>query len=233
MRDSVNSKKKASQLTTQADSPQNGSRRQEAYEKIHSAILGGEFLPRERLVPSRIAKQLKMSRTPVREALQQLEVQGFVTPAPGGGMMVRDYSSVEVQEFYELREAMECGAIELVCQRITEEQLAAAQKCHEAMNETARRGDLDKLLELNATFHMDLLYGTAGNERLRGMIKSLRDRFLEKKLIRASMAEDWATKMEQHAKILEAVRERDQSLAREIVRQHLATALEVQRRWLG
>jgi len=218
-------------LTIQTGFRRDGNRREEAYEKIRSAVLEGTLLPRERLVPSRLAKQFKMSRTPVREALQQLAIQGYVTTAPGGGMMVKNYSPEEVREFYELREALECGAIELVCQRITDQQMEAVQRCHEEMNEAARMGDFDRLIELNAAFHLDLLYGAAGNERLRAMIRSLRDRLLEKKLIRVSMSEDWETKMVQHGKILEAVRRRDQSSAREAVRQHLATALEVQQRW--
>jgi len=206
--------------------------REEAYKKLLSAIVDKVFLPRERLIASRLAKQLEMSRTPIREALQQLEVQGYVSATHGGGMIVKNYSPKEVQELYELRTALECGAIELVCQRITDQQLAAAQRCHDEMSEAAYTGDFDRFFELNATFHSDLLYAATGNERLCMTIRSLRDQFLEKRLARASIADDWETKMEQHAEILEAVRKRDQSLARKAVRQHLTTALEVQQRWL-
>ena len=211
--------------------PQRRSRRDEAYERILSGILNGEFLPRERLVPSRLAGQFKTSRTPVREALQQLEVQGYVAADNGRAMLVKDHSAEEVQEFYELREALECGAIELVCERISDERLQEARRCHEEMTEAAREGDFDRVLELNATFHMELLYGAANNERLRSMIRSLRNRFLEKRLIKVSMIEDWGEKMGQHERLLEALEKRDRSLAREVVRDHLATALEVQKRW--
>ena len=211
--------------------PQRRTRRDEAYERILNGILNGEFLPRERLVPSRLAEQFKTSRTPVREALQQLEVQGYVAADNGRAMLVKDHSAEEVQEFYELREALECGAIELVCERISDERLQQARRCHEEMTEAAREGDFDRVLELNAIFRMELLYGAARNERLRTMISTLRNRFLEKRLIRVSMIEDWGEKMAQHQRLLEALEKRDRSLAREVVRSHLATALEVQKRW--
>jgi len=203
-------------------------RRQEAYEKIRKAILSGELFPRERLVALSLAKRFKMSRTPVREALQQLEVQGYVTATPSGGMMVKDYSPEHVQKLYEIRKALECGAIELVCQRITEQQMEKAQRCHEEMsemNEDARMGNIDKLLELNTTFHIDLLYAAAENKWLLAMIKSIRDQFLERKLARAIIVDNWESKMAQHAQILEAVRKRESSLAHKAVREHLETSL--------
>ena len=100
------------------------------------------------------------------------------------------------------------------------------------MGEAAHMGDFDRFLDLNATFHLDLLYAATGNDRLCVMIRSLRDQFLEKRLARASIANDWESKLEQHAEILEAVRKRDQSLARKAIRDHLTTGLEVQQRWL-
>jgi len=211
--------------------PQRRTRRDEAHDRILRGILEGEFLPRERLVPSRLAEQLGTSRTPVREALQQLEVEGYVTADNGRAVLVKDHSAKEVQEFYELREALECGAIELVCERISDERLQEARRCHEEMTEAAREGDFDRVLELNAIFHMELIYGEARNERLRSMIRSLRNRFLEKRLIKVSMIEDWEKKMGQHERLLEALEKRDRSLAREVVRSHFATALEVQKRW--
>jgi DNA-binding GntR family transcriptional regulator len=206
-------------------------RRREAYARILEGILNREYLPRERLLPSRIAEQLHMSRTPVREALQLMEAEGYVMSDVSGGMLVKGYTAREIEELYELREGLECWAIELACERMTEDQVLEASKCHEEMKQAAERGNYDRFLALNAVFHLDLLYGNAGNNRLREMIVSLRDRLLESRLNRASIAQDWDTKVRQHEMLIEAIKRRDRVEARSVLLNHLATALEVQKRW--
>ena len=219
-------------LAVQSSTRRKRNLHEEAYERILSAILDGIFLPRERIVASTVAAKLGMSKTPVRDALQQLKVQGYVTLTPGGGLIVKNYTPKELREHYELREVLECGAIELVTERVTEEQLEVARKCNEEIEEAARKGEIDKALELDGIFHKDLLYPASGNERLCSQIRSLRDHFLQKRFVRASIMEDWKKKIEKHKIILEAIRNKDPLTAREATRQHLKEALEIQLRWL-
>jgi DNA-binding GntR family transcriptional regulator len=198
--------------------------REEVAKGIRAAILSGEFLPRERLVASKLAKRFGTSRTPIREALHVLEVEGYVVSKPTGGMIVKHLTEHEIRDYYQVREALECKAIELVCINITEKQLQKAEKYHHDMLDKARAGKFDEWLTLNRVFH-DYLYAISGNDRLYNMIKLIRNQFLENRLIDTVICYEWQTRSKEHNEILEVIRKKDITLAQEALRKHLATGL--------
>ena len=93
---------------------------EKAKNAIESDIHTGVLFPRQRLIEEEIAAKLGMSRTPVREALKQLEVEGLVTRLPTRGLIVTAISNEDIRQTFEVREALETAAIKLVCERITE-----------------------------------------------------------------------------------------------------------------
>lgn len=203
-----------------------GNRADEAFDKLRQAIVTGELRPNQRVVESEIGKRLKMSRTPVREALKRLEVKGYLSTLPTGGLIVTDHLPSQIRSLYEIREALETMAIKLACQRATEEQIARAEKCHIRSLEVIRNRDVDQFIELNSAFHAELL-AACGNEQLWLLIQTFRDQYFDRRIVRVFTARDWRLMMTQHGQILEAVRQRNARLAEKAVHQHVRTAVRL------
>jgi DNA-binding GntR family transcriptional regulator len=191
-----------------------------ALESIRGGIVKGEFKPRERLVAGVLAKELNMSRTPVREALKLLAAKGYVSQTRNGAF-VADHSREQVQALYEIREALECAAIELTCHRWTGDQMERAAGFCRQLGEAVQIRNPAEIVRLNSAFHHEL-YAASGNERLCALIDDYRDLFFDAKLARTYGADDWEVTNEQHRSLLEAVRRRDADAARRAVGQHLA-----------
>src|SRR2546423_8275052 len=97
----------------------------QAYEHVRSAIVENRYAPGQRLVEQRVAAELGLSRTPVREALRMLEAEGLVVSERHRGAMVRPLSATEVVDLYGLRIRLEAYAVEVATERATEQQLGA------------------------------------------------------------------------------------------------------------
>ena len=199
---------------------------EEALERIRQAIVYGRLRPNQRLVESEIAQKLGMSRTPVREALKQLEMQGYLSKVPTGGMMVTDHSPSQIRNLYEIREALETTAIRLACQRATQEQVDRATEYHNSSIEVIRKRDISQFIELNSAFHNELL-SACGNEQLWSLIQTFRDQVFDRRIVQVFMGRDWRAMTTHHARMLEAVRQRNARLAEKTLRDHIRMALRI------
>lgn len=192
---------------------------QDALQHIRHSIVQGKYRPRERLIAATLSDELHMSRTPVREALKLLELQGYLSRTRGG-LLVADHTSEQVQGLYEIREALECAAIELACQKWSGRQLGRAAAHCDQLEKTIRLRNIAQIVDLNTAFHHDL-YAVSGNERLCALIETYRDLFFDARLARAYAADDWEITIAQHRDVMEAVRRRDSVTAKTVVREHL------------
>jgi len=124
---------------------------EQVYSKIKAAILNGELSPGERIVQEDLTKQLKVSRTPVREALQRLKTEGLVTVKPFHGAMVFQVSIQELSEIYDIRIQIERYAIQKTFPLLTKEEIQELDK----MNLLVRQGHPDHLalMEYDRNFH--------------------------------------------------------------------------------
>jgi DNA-binding GntR family transcriptional regulator len=197
-----------------------------AVERLREDIVTGKLRPNQRLVETDIARQLMMSRTPVREALKLLEMQGYLSRLPGGGLIVTDHSPSQIRNLYEVREALETMALKLACQRATEEQIDRAADLHERMVEVVHKRDTNQFIELNSSFHCELL-SACGNEQLWSLLSIFRDHFFDRRLVRVFNNNDWRNMPKQHQKLLDAVRNRNPRLAENAVKEHVRTALRI------
>ena len=144
---------------------------EDAYHQIRRWIVEGRLRPDERLVEQRLAEELQLSRTPVREALRMLQSEGLVTFEPNRGARVRSLTVADITDLYELRGRLEAMAAELAAMRATADQLerlgaAEADFAHAA--DAARSGDLDAVRAVfhqNDVFHLTVLEA-AHHERL-------------------------------------------------------------------
>jgi DNA-binding GntR family transcriptional regulator len=126
-------------------------------EYIVEAVLSGELKPGDRIVESSMARELGVSQAPVREAIRDLVLLGFLESQPYKGTSVRSFTPEELWETYTVRAALESLAARLAAIHLTEDDIEALQSILDEMMEAAHRQDLDKLLQLDNHFHETIL----------------------------------------------------------------------------
>jgi len=199
---------------------------EEAIKRLRQAIVTGNLRPNQRLVESEIAKKLGMSRTPIREALKQLEMQGYLSRLRSGGLIVTDHSPTQIRNLYEIREALETMALRLACQRASREQVDRAAEYHARSLEVIRNRDINQFIELNSAFHNELL-SACGNEQLWSLLRTFRDQSFDRRIVRVFTASDWRAMITQHQRMLDAVRQGNARLAEKAVHEHVKTAVRL------
>ena len=151
----------------------------DAYRRIRRWIVEGHLRPGERLVEQRLAEDLELSRTPVREALRMLQSEGLVAFEPNRGARVRELSRAHIADLYELRGRLEAMAAELAAVRATPEErveLEAADRAFAAAARAARGGDLEAVREVfhqNDMFHLTLLAAAHHEPLTQSLIRSV------------------------------------------------------------
>jgi DNA-binding GntR family transcriptional regulator len=186
-------------------------------EILRDAILRGDLKPGEKLDQSGIAKRLRVSRTPVRNALLILSNEGLVEMAPHLGAVVSEISAEEVEEIYFLRGILEGVAARLGAERMTDEQIASLRALLDKMNASS---DLDEWLRLNTRFHY-LVYEQADMPRLLALIDSIHDITLPYSRRYIESEEHMQAARAGHEKVFRACEMRDGKLAQEATQRHL------------
>ena len=145
-----------------------------AYDTIREAILSGRYPPGQRLIADEVAKELGVSRMPVREALHQLEATGLVSVTPHRGAVVNELSEVEVVEIYHIRAVLDGLAARLATPLLTQADHARINALLDEMASAAQVKDLDRLLRVNRDFHM-VIWQAAHAPRLQELLENLYD----------------------------------------------------------
>lgn len=192
-------------------------KKSQAYEYLKHAIIVDEIPPGSPLVELELSESLQMSRTPIREAMRQLETEGLVTTYPARGSFVTVLTPDDVQEIYELRLALELWALERSIARITDEELDALQA---AFEEGYRTGAWETLHNADQGLH-DLITEKAWSRRLL-MLLSLLNTQAERIRYQSarSLGRDDLSYRE-HLHIIQCIRERDLEKSRAALRTHL------------
>lgn len=197
----------------------------QVFDILQQSIAGGELRPNQRLVESEIARNLGTSRTPVREALKRLEITGYASTHPSGGLIVDD-QSMQVQSLFEIREALECMALRLSCAHITKEQIRNAEDYFTNSTIAIRNQDIEQYSKLHKNFHEEL-YSACGNDRLKSLISTFRYQYFDQRLTRMYTPNEWRVQIKYHGKILEAVRQRNADRAAKFLQRHLKNSLKI------
>lgn len=143
-------------------------------DSIRDAILSGKYSPGERLVADNLAKELGVSRMPVREALHRLEVVGLVTMLPHKGAVVCELSEEEIIESYHIRAVLDGLATRLAAPHLTAADYGQLKKILEDMDDAVNAKDMDKLLTVNRAFH-EVIWQAAHAPRLQALLQNLYD----------------------------------------------------------
>jgi DNA-binding GntR family transcriptional regulator len=193
---------------------------------IRSAIINGTLQPRERLMEIQMAEELGVSRTPIREALRKLELEGFIVMVPRKGAYVSDLSFKDIADVFEIRAALEGLAAGLAAERITDDELETMERLLVGKQEAITAGDIDKLVEVDTSFH-ELLYRASRNVRLATIISNLREQIQRFRLTSLSFPGRNKESLLEHKQIVEAIQSRDTQLARQLAQEHIENAENV------
>jgi len=142
------------------------------YRILKSSIIKGNLKPGEKLSESKIAEQLGVSRTPVREAIQKIAAEGFVKMEPNLGIVVHEFSLKDLKEVLQIRRVLEGLAASLTAEEITQEEVSQLEKIIEETNICVIKNDVVTYNEFNAKFH-SLICQFSRNERLMKMSSQL------------------------------------------------------------
>lgn len=192
-------------------------------EALREAIVAGVLQPGERLMEIQLAEELGVSRTPVREAIRKLELEGFVVMVPRRGTYVADLSIKDINEVYEIRTSLDVLAAGLAAERITEEELEQMERLLVEIGEYMDKEDIEKIVEVDTKFH-DILYRASRNDRLVGIISNLREQFTRFRTVSIAYPGRAKNTLEEHRKLLEAIAQRNVEVAQQLAREHMENA---------
>lgn len=190
------------------------------FETLRKAILDGDLKPGERVMEVQLAEKLGVSRTPVREAIRKLELEGLLEMIPRKGAYVADVSIKDVLNVLEVRASLEGLAASLAAERITEGEIASLRKSAEEFETMNKNNDRDGMVQKDTEFHSVLL-NAARNDKLLSIVESLSDYVQRFRLIYFTEYSDAKNIMDDHRAILEAINERDGEKANRVAQDHI------------
>ncbi|MBL7225558.1 MAG: GntR family transcriptional regulator [Desulfobacteraceae bacterium] len=196
-----------------------------AYKALRDSILTGHLIPGEMYNEIALAKELGISRTPVREALLELSTQGLVTFLPRKGVMVSHYDRRDVEEIFELRKAIELAAIEKVANASPPCDLSKIQKALADQRKAIKKKDFLAFLQADRVFHATLSELT-NNRRLVDILDNIRDLIQLMGREALGRAGRWEEVLAEHKKVFEAVKEGKPAETREAMVYHLDRSKE-------
>jgi DNA-binding GntR family transcriptional regulator len=190
------------------------------FENLKQAIVRGDFSPGNRLVESRIADAMGISRTPVREAIHKLEREGLIKKLPQGGFYVLNLTREEIEETFGIRSVLESYAARLAAIKHHREELEPLEEKIEEFQYFLNRGEMEALLKTNTEFH-SLLYAMSRSPKLIKMINDLQDQIYRFRRIILRIQMMAKTSNDDHRQMLRAMKRRDADRVETIVREHI------------
>ncbi len=195
------------------------------FNKLREDILSGAFHENEELKENTIGLELGVSRTPVREALRQLELEGLVTMIPNKGAYVTGITSKDIHDIYMIRSYLEGLCARWACEHISETQIEALDEVLYLSDFHARRSHNDQLVELDNKFH-DLIYKASGSKILNHVLSDFHHYVERVRKITLAIPDRAAKSSLEHAAILDAIRKRDGDLAEELAHEHIMNSIK-------
>lgn len=190
------------------------------FHTLRQAILKGELEPGERLMEIRLAKRLGVSRTPIREAIRKLELEGLVIMIPRKGAEVAGITEKNLRDVLEVRRSLEELAIELAVKRMDESGITRLEEARIGFREALNSNDMIRIAQADERFH-DAIYAGTDNEKLIQLLNNLRDQMYRYRLEYIKDTGKRQIIMDEHENILNAVKTRDVELGKRAMREHI------------
>lgn len=190
------------------------------FNTLRQAILTGELKPGERLMEIHLADRLGVSRTPIREAIRKLELEGLVTMIPRRGAEVAQITEKSMNDVLEVRRALDALCAELACDRITDEELEQLKCACDDFEQAVKTGETKKIAQADVALH-DIIVQATGNARLIQLVNNLAEQMYR---FRFEYIKDFSQHeklVEEHRIIYESIVRKDKETACQAARLHI------------
>jgi DNA-binding GntR family transcriptional regulator len=194
--------------------------RKRIYDHLREQLLSGDIPPFKHLIETKIAKEIGISRTPVREALHSLELEGLIESIPRVGYVVKPINEDEVSEICEIRAAIEGVGARWAMEKAPQKLIADLKKNISISEEKAGQGDPKAFVELDAQFH-EIIARLSGSRRLQELGQTLRRHMLRYRIQSIYLTENVSRAIQGHKGILEAIEKGNLEEVNRAIKYHL------------
>lgn len=190
------------------------------FNTLRQAILRGEMEPGERLMEIQLAQKLGVSRTPIREAIRKLELEGLVVMIPRKGAEVAHITEKDMRDVLEVRCTLEELAVTLACKNVTDERISELRAANKVFEAAIISKDVVNIVDADVQFH-DIIYAMTDNARLIQIINKLREQMYRYRLEYVKDARTHSILISEHNDIIEQLSKKNVEDAKSVVRQHI------------
>lgn len=195
------------------------------FHKIRQDILSGKYEEHEELKEVAIGEELGVSRTPVREAFRQLELEGLIQIIPNKGAYVTGITEKDVKDIYMIRSLLEGLCAKWACEHISKEHLDEMEENVYLARFHAQKGHLEQLAELDNRFH-DIMYDACNSKMLEHLLKDFHQYVLRVRQKTLNNANRGTASNHEHELILEAIKEKNGPMAEQLANRHMINAYD-------
>ena len=196
------------------------------FKKLRQEILLGELAPGERLMEIHLAQRLGVSRTPIREAIRKLELEGLVMMIPRRGAEVAQISEKNLKDVLEVRTSLERLAVRLACERIKPQELTELKEACDAFAAVTKTKDMTAITRADVALH-DVIIRSTGNRKLEQMISNLAEQMYRYRFEYIKDASYHTLLIDEHEKIYRSIEKRDAVRAEQEIETHIANQLRM------
>jgi DNA-binding GntR family transcriptional regulator len=200
-----------------------GSLSQKVYTQIQNDILNGVYKAGDSLVETKLSEELDVSRTPVREALRQLEQEGLVEATPNRGVVVKGITAQDIEDIYTIRMLIEGLAARWAAEKMTEEELKDLKETVELEEFYTLKNDTEQLLQFDSRFH-DIIYRATKSMPLMHTLSTFHHYVQRARIVSIKSPGRAKLALEEHKAIYEAIKERDAEKAERLATEHVRNA---------
>ena len=191
------------------------------FNTLRQAILRGEMEPGERLMEIQLAQKLGVSRTPIREAIRKLELEGLVIMIPRKGAEVAHITEKDMKDVLEVRSTLEELVVELAIKNVTDEKIEELKCANKVFESAIVSKDAANIVEADVKFH-DILYSMTNNARLIQIINNLREQMYRYRLEYVKDARTHSIIISEHNDIIKQIRDKNVPVAKTVIHQHIS-----------
>ena len=190
------------------------------FNTLRQAILTGELKPGERLMEIHLANRLGVSRTPIREAIRKLELEGLVTMIPRRGAEVAQITEKSMKDVLEVRRTLDALSAELACERISPEEEEALKIACQNFEEAVKTKDAKIIAKADVAVH-DIIAAATGNQRLIQLINNLAEQMYRYRFEYIKDASQHERIIQEHRVIYESIAKKDKEAASNMAKTHI------------
>ena len=190
------------------------------FQTLREAILKGDIRPGERLMELQLAAKLGVSRTPVREAIRMLELEGLAVTIPRKGAEVARMTEKDMEDVLQIRKCLDELAVSLACDKMTPEQLEKLAAALKRFEESIKSQDVAQIAQADVVFH-DAIYVAADNPKLMTLLNNLREQMYRYRVEYLKDGSAYPKLLEEHKKIYDGLSRKDKTFVVKVTGEHI------------